>query len=423
MARNPAYLGLLAALCALPPLSIDMGLPGLPAIGAAFGTDTGVAAMSVSLFMAGFALTPICYGMLSDRYGRRPLLLVGLALFALGGIGCALAPSIGWLLVARLIQGAGAGSGPTLAFAATRDRLDGARLGRRLAMLTMLLNTAPVIAPSLGTAFLAWAGWRGVYIVLALGGGLLLAAAVGGFGETLAPREANATRPSLLATLARDGGVLLRRPAALLSGAIYGLSAGAMFAYVSASPLLLMKGLGVSPALYAGLFAITAGGIVLGAFLSGRVLNRMSTAPVLAIGNLLLIAGPGCAVALLLAGDVSLPQIIACMVVATFGYGLTAPAAAHATLEPVPEITGTTAAIMNSFQMACMSLSSFIVSAAFAHIGNPAVPVIMAGFAVLSSVCFLARQLQTALADRASGARDVQAIGVGRPILSSDIRH
>ena len=124
--------GLLAALCALPPLSIDMGLPSLPAVGTALGVSAASAALTVTVFMAGFALSQIAYGTLSDRWGMRPLLIAGLSLFAAGGVACLLAPTLRWLLLARLVQGAGAGCGPTLAFAATRDRLTGKQLGQVL---------------------------------------------------------------------------------------------------------------------------------------------------------------------------------------------------------------------------------------------------------------------------------------------------
>ena len=241
------YVALMASLCALPPLSIDMGLPALPAIGRTLGTDAMEGTLTVSLFMAGFAATPLFYGLLSDRHGRRPLLIAGLALFALGGIGAALAPSIGWLMLARLVQGAGAGAGPTLAFAAARDRLQGLRLGRRLALLTMLLNTAPVVAPSLGIAVLAVAGWRGIYAALAAGGFLLFLLAAGGFAETRPTRAAEPDRTGAIVVLRRNLLVLRSRPDVLGFGAVFGLSAGSMFAYVSTSPLLLMGRLGASP--------------------------------------------------------------------------------------------------------------------------------------------------------------------------------
>jgi len=385
--RELPRLLLLSALCALPPLSIDMGLPSLPAAAAALRVGTPEAALTVTLFMAGFALSPIAYGVLSDALGRRPLLLGGLALFAAGGVACLFARSLGWLLVARLVQGAGAGCGPTLAFAATRDRLTGHHLGRRLALLTMLLNTAPVIAPSLGAACLALGGWRGVYGVLAAAGVLLLAAALAGFDETR-PSSARG-EPASLGRLRRDVAMLSRRPDMVRPGLVYALSAGSMFAYVSTSPLLLMQRLGASPALYAGLFAVTGSGIVLGALLSGRLLHRIAPAMSCGAGLALTLAGPVGAAGLLAAGVEAVGPVVACMAVATFGYGVVAPAAAHATLGPVPDLAGTASALMNSVQMLCMALASFVASLLFGALGSFAPSTAMVIFALASAGCLL----------------------------------
>ena len=390
------YLALMASLCALPPLSIDMGLPALPSIGAALGADGVEGALTVSLFMAGFAATPLAYGLLSDRHGRRPLLIAGLALFALGGIGAALAPSVFWLMLARLVQGAGAGAGPTLAFAASRDRLEGARLGRRLAVLTMLLNTAPVVAPSLGIAVLAVAGWRGVYATLATGGFLLLLLAAGGFAETRPERAAAPGGTGALVALRRNVQALRSRPDALRFGAAFGLSAGSMFAYVSSSPLLLMGRFGASPMLYASLFALTASGIVAGAFLSGRAVRAWPAERVVVSGLLLSLSGPALAGVLLLGGSASLLPVVACMAIGTFGYGLVAPAAAQATLDPLPEMAGIAAALMTSFQMVCMSLSSLVAALLLSRFGGVAVPMAMIGFALLSTLCVVAGKLRVA---------------------------
>ena len=390
------YLALMVSLCALPPLSIDMGLPALPNIGTALGADGVEGALTVSLFMAGFAVTPLAYGLLSDRHGRRPLLIAGLALFALGGIGAALAPSIFWLMLARLVQGAGAGAGPTLAFAAARDRLEGFRLGRRLAVLTMLLNTAPVVAPSLGIAVLAVAGWRGIYATLAAGGFLLLLLAAGGFAETRPERAAAPDGAGATVVLRRNLQALRSRPDVLRFGAAFGLSAGSMFAYVSSSPLLLMGRFGAPPALYAGLFALTASGIVAGAFLSGRALRALPAERVVVSGLVLSLGGPALAGGLLLSGSAGLLPVVACMAVATFGYGLMAPAAAQATLDPLPEMAGIGAALMTSFQMVCMSLSSLVAALLLSRFGDVAVPMAMIGFALLSTLCVFADKLSVA---------------------------
>lgn len=387
------YLALLVLLCALPPLSIDLGLPALPDVASKLNTSTAQSGLTVGVFMAGFAVTPLAYGLLSDRYGRRPLLIAGLALFVLGGIGAAFAPSISWLLLARLVQGAGAGAGPTIAFAATRDRLRGAPMARRLAILTMLLNTAPIIAPSIGTVTLALAGWRGIYASLGLGGLLLFLLVACGFAETARPDATAAGRTSVLGTLAQNAAALRSRPDVLAFGAVYGLSAGSMFAYVSTSPLLLIQTLGATPAVYASLFAVTASAIVCGAYVSSRALRTMSADLVIILGLCFSLAGPAAAASLLLAGAAGLLPIVACMATATFGYGLIAPAAAQATLDPLPGLAGVTAAFMTSFQMICMSLSSLLAAMLFYRFGDAAMAPTMAGFALASGLCLIAGRL------------------------------
>jgi DHA1 family bicyclomycin/chloramphenicol resistance-like MFS transporter len=199
---------MLSALSALPPLAIDMGLPALTMVQQRLATTPALAGMTLSLFLLGFAASPLVYGMLSDRFGRKPLLLIGLGLFALGGVLCTVAPSIGWLLAARVIQGAGAGVGPTIAMAASRDLLDGVMLRRRLANLATLRNAAPIIAPSIGALLLGLGGWRAISGMLALAGIALIATIQLRFAETL-PR-----------TRRRDGAILpeLWRSARHLAG-------------------------------------------------------------------------------------------------------------------------------------------------------------------------------------------------------------
>lgn len=378
---------LLAVLCALPPLSIDMGLPGLPALGRAFGVSAGYAALTITLFMAGFALSPIVYGTLSDRWGRRPLLIGGLLLFALGGVACLFTPSLNWLFVSRFVQGLGAGCGPTLAFAATRDQLSGRALGQRLAMLTMLLNSAPIVAPSLGTLWLYASGWRGSYIVLAMGGVLLFIVACAKFDET--KPNSPAQSGGIFEAFLRDTAIIRCRPDIFLPGLIYGLSAGAMFAYVSLSSLLFMKGLGASPALYAGLFAMTGAATCSGAYASGCALRRVSPLKLMLAGQSLMVLA-ACMGMILLGFHVhTIPPVIFCMIVAMFGYGLIAPASAHATLDPVPDIAGTASAMMNSGQMTCMALSSLCGSLLFRILGDVTAPLVMMIFALVSTGCFL----------------------------------
>lgn len=195
------------------------------------------------------------------------------------------------MLVARFIQGAGAGCGPTLAFAATRDRLHGRALARRLATLTALLNLAPVVAPGIGAALLTIAGWRGCYALMAGCGGVLLLAALARFDETRPAAARRGVRASLRADLAG----LVRHRAAMAHIGIYATAFGSIFAYIATSSLLLSLRLGASPALYAGLFALTAGGIVAGARLGGPIAARLGAEQLLALGLLAMLAAAGAA--------------------------------------------------------------------------------------------------------------------------------
>lgn len=383
---------LLSSLSALPPLSIDMGLPALTVLQQRLGTTPGMAGMTLSLFMLGYAASPLVYGMLSDRFGRKPLLLIGLGLFALGGVLCTFAPSIGWLLVARAIQGAGAGVGPTIAMAASRDLLDGVVLRRRLANLAMLRNVAPIIAPAIGALLLGLGGWRAISGMLALAGITLFITMRLHFSETL-PR-ARRRDGALLAELWRSARHLAAARRALGFAAVQGLAGGALFAYIGGSPLLLIGVFKVSAALYAGLFATTAWGIVGGAFLAGRLAHRVASATILGIGGSLTAAAPLLAAILVQTQHGGLVAVMACFVTATFGFGLVAPTASHAALEPVAAVAGTAAALMNSFQMICMSVASLLVAWLFPLLGAVAVPGVMAGFALLGLAMLIRLQVR-----------------------------
>jgi DHA1 family bicyclomycin/chloramphenicol resistance-like MFS transporter len=383
-----AYLALLAGLSSIPPLSVDMGLPALTLIAHDLHAAAGMAGLTLSMFMAGFAATPMVFGMLSDRYGRKKLLLIGLILFTLGGVGCVMAPSIGWLLFARIVQGTGAGVGPTLAMAATRDRFSGMQLRRRLGELTMLRSLAPIIAPSLGAGFLVLGGWRTIYTFLTIGGMVLLATVMLGFEETVP--ESRRQSGSLLRELRGSARRLAGERRTLGYGAVYGLCSGSMFAYVAGSPLVVVGIFKASPILYAALFACTATGVAAGAFLSGRLAHRLTTGQVLALGAGMALIGPIAAGVLLIAHLGGLSAVMPCMVLATFSFGMLAATASHAALEPVAEIAGAASALMNTFQMACMCLSSLLVAALYPLVGAGAMPLIMILFATGTAAVLLA---------------------------------
>ncbi len=190
MALRPtsvAFTFLIGALAALPPLSIDLGLPALTLLQQGLGASAAEAALTLSLFLAGFGVSQLFMGPLSDRYGRRPVMLGGLSLYALGGLGCALAPTVHALLAFRLLEGVGAAGGTTLAMAVVRDLFEGQAGRVKMSQVSMVITIAPIIAPTLGGLLLAFGEWRFIYAVLAAAGVMLVLAVAFGLRETRPP--------------------------------------------------------------------------------------------------------------------------------------------------------------------------------------------------------------------------------------------
>jgi DHA1 family bicyclomycin/chloramphenicol resistance-like MFS transporter len=356
---SPAFTVYLALLSGLPPLSIDMGLPALGAIQSDLGASAGAAALTLSLFLAGFTAGPLFMGPLADRFGRKPVLLAGLTVFGAAGLACAAAPSLGLLLAARFVQGLGAGAGSALPVAIIRDLYEGVEARRRLAAVALVSGLAPILAPLLGAGLLAVTGWRGIYGLLGVGGVGLLAATLA-FEES-APDGSHHRLD--LRGLAATYAAVLRDPDfrghALLNAACF----GAMFAYISSSSLVLMDGFGVSSGAFSLLFGCTAGCSLLGAYLSGRS-AKAGVEPRRLIGGGLGLGASATAafLGLALAGWRSPWAVVPPVMVYYLGQGLIMPALTHEAMQPMGERAGVAASTMRALQMAVGAGSGMLVA-------------------------------------------------------------
>ncbi|GGD70286.1 multidrug effflux MFS transporter [Caballeronia grimmiae] len=385
----------LGGLAALPPISIDMALPALGEIGDTLHATRSAAGFTLSLFMAGFVIGPLVYGPLSDAYGRKPLLFLGLVIFTVGGVLAACAPSICVLLLARFVQGLGAGSGMTIALAIVRDLFEGEAMQRRIGSITVVANVAPIVAPSLGVALLAVIHWRGIYGVMAGCG--LVAALVTWRGLRESARIAT-TRFSMTKLVHNYATVLRHRDAA---GAIVinGLGFGWMFAYVAGSPLVLLGTLHVRPLVYAAMFATTGAGIVAGAALNGVLARRGVSS-----GRLLFVAIAFAAISSVgLIALASLRCITLCtamplFLVSSFCFGLAAPSAARRALDPLPELAGAAGGLLTSVQMLSGAVTSSLVAVLFPRFG-------VIGMSGVMAVCAISAMIVTRISCRRSSAR------------------
>ncbi|GAA0572769.1 multidrug effflux MFS transporter [Craurococcus roseus] len=346
---------LIAALTALPALSIDMGLPALPDLADAFGAGAGDAQLSIGLFLAGFAAAQLGCGPASDRFGRRPVLLAGLGLFAAAGLGCALAPSLPALFACRTLQGVGACAGTVLARAVIRDLFSGEAAVAKLSQATAIMALGPVLAPAVGAAVLAVFGWRAVFVVLGLGGLALFLAVASGLAETIPAKDRGALDQR---ALARNAAAFFRNGRALGNALAAAFLFGGMFAYVAASPFALMEALGVGTPGFSGLFALTALGIMAGA-LAGSRLVRVAGRRRVVLGGLALGATAGAVLfALALAGGPALPAVVALVALYTFARGLVVPVATASAMEPMGHAAGLASGLIGAMQMAGAALAA-----------------------------------------------------------------
>jgi MFS transporter, DHA1 family, multidrug resistance protein len=262
----------LAALSALPPLAIDTALPSLALIQADLDATQTEAASVIAIFLVGFATAPLAVGPLADRFGRKPVMLAGVSVFTLCALGCALAPSIGALLAFRLIQGVGAGAVGVLPRAIIRDLFEEGREARlHIAAVSLVFSMAPLLAPTLGAAILAVGPWRLIFFVLTGVGAALAAVALVLFKESHALDRRRNLRP---ATILAGYGRALTSPMCVGFALVNGLVFAGLFAYVNVSPLLFIEGYGVSKAAFAGLFAITASGVIVGSSINAWLIRR-----------------------------------------------------------------------------------------------------------------------------------------------------
>jgi len=390
MRLNPhsfAFTIFLAVIGMLSPLAIDSGLPALSAIAQSLSTKPANAGLTLSVFMVGFAIGPLAAGPLSDRFGRKAMLLAGLVLFAIGGTLATFAPSISLLLGARVLQGMGGGTNATLAYAIIRDLFQGRDAHKRIASVAVVSTTAPMVAPSIGAMVLAVAGWRGIYGMTAVLAFLVIGLVALGLPETLPP--VGRSRGLLLPQLVEDVLILARNRTYVLCNALNALAFAALFSYVSGSPLIVIGELHAPQATYAMLFAGTSLGIIAGAFVNGQLASKMDDpSRLLAYGNLGVLLADSALVLLTLAHALSLPTLVPLLLATNFAFGLQAPSAAHGALDTVGRQVGVASGLLTTVQMVAGALGSSLVSALFPHFGMLGVTGTMLVFAMLAAAAW-----------------------------------
>ncbi len=338
---------ILGALAGIGPFSIDMYLPALPAIGTSLGASAGAVQGTLAIYFLGLACGQVLYGPLADRHGRRGPLFVGLGLYTVASVACALAPDIQALTAARLLQALGGCAGMVIARAVVRDVTDERGSVRLMAQLMLVMGVAPIIAPMIGGALLPAFGWRGIFWLLALYGGTMFVVIALLLPETL--HEDRRRRDSVLGVL-RVWRALLGNRRFVGHALAGGFIIGGMFAYISGSPFVFMELHGVRAENFGFYFGANALGIMVMGQVVGRLAQRIAPARLLPVVIWVPLAA---GLALLLVSATGIGGFAA-LLVALFFYiamiGAVMPLTVALGMGPHGAVAGSASALMGTLQ-------------------------------------------------------------------------
>lgn len=357
---TPGAIALLTAMVMLGQMSISLYTPSMPSLAKALETSDETVKLTMTVYLACFAVFQLVWGPLSDRFGRRPVLFAGIAVYLAGALACTFAPGIVALIAARGLQGIGACAGVTVSRAVVRDRYERNEAARTLAFIGIAMAAGPAIAPVIGGQLEELFGWRAAFGVLVLFGLCVGIATHLHLDESNRHPDPDALSPARLFGAA---GQLLRSRifvgyALTTSGAFAGL-----MAYTTGIPFVFIDQFGVSPALYGFVPSFSVVGYFLGSLLASRRTGKTPPARMLMLSTATC-AGSGVAfVAVVLAGYSNPVTVVLPMVVFMFGFGISLPNAMASAMHPFPRIAGSASALMGFMQTTCAALATLGVAA------------------------------------------------------------
>jgi DHA1 family bicyclomycin/chloramphenicol resistance-like MFS transporter len=387
---------MLGALSAVPPLSMDMYLPALPDVTRTLHTSATSGQLTLTACLTGMALGQLVVGPMSDRWGRRRPLLIGLLVYVLASVSCALAPDAALLIGCRLLQGLAGAAGIVIARAVVRDLYDGLEMARFFSTLLLVSSLAPVAAPVLGGQVLRFTAWRGVFLVLAAIGIALTALVWRRLPETLPP--ARRRGGGVLGALFIMRGLLADR---VFAGYVMvnGFAYGALFSYIAASPFVIQGIYGASPQTFSLLYGLNSLGMMIvgrvnGKLLVGRVrLDRAlgtGLGVIAAAGTVLLLVAQG------VFGDAGTIPVACCLFVMISALGLVLPNTNALALMRTPHAAGSASALVGTSCFALGAVATLLVGIAGKGTAVPMAAVQTgSALAAITSLLFMCRPWQT----------------------------
>ncbi|HEY2758477.1 MAG TPA: multidrug effflux MFS transporter [Pseudolabrys sp.] len=382
-----ALTALLAALSAIAPLTTDMYLPSWPDIARQLKASTPQVQLTLSAYLIGFAVGQILYGPISDRHGRKPVLLGAMTLYSVGSVVCSMSTSIEMLIAARAVQALGGSGGVVLARAIVRDLYSGARAGRELSLIGSVMALAPVLAPIVGGVLQTGFGWRSIFVALMVSGltGIGIISAL--LPETLAMRS---SEPVSLGSMLASYRIVARSGAYLSYLGLATTSYAGLFAWLSAAAFVLQYIYGLTPLAFGVTFAVGSIGYMIGATAAARLVGQLGLDRTIGIGCCLLTIGGLGAAAAVAFGLSSALSLVLPVAIYLAGLGMVLPQSIAGAMSPFPERAGAASSLFGFVQQGAAAVCGSVVGWLLGHSAWP-----LAGGVALMGCATLALWLLT----------------------------
>ena len=362
-------------------LAMHIFVPALPEAAHDLGASMGSMQLTMSVYILGLAVGQLAYGPLSDRFGRRPVLMAGLTLYAMAGLAAALVPDVHSLIVARLLQALGGCAGLVIGRAIVRDTALAQEAARRMAMMNLMVAVGPGAAPLIGGALASSLGWRSIFFALAVLGIVNLL-----FSWRLLPESKAPASTAQVSGLARNYGRLLVSPSFLGYAVGGGCATTSMYAFIGASPFIFAHQLH-RPDYEVGIYpAIVLAGVWIGSVAATRLIPRLPIDRLAVWANLLSVLASFILLGVVLSGHLTVLLVIAPMFVFGMGAGVASPAALTQAISVNPEVIGSASGLYGFSQMGVGAICTALVGVG----SNPALTaaIILVSAGVIGQTAF-----------------------------------
>ncbi len=356
--RSPAYIALLVALGSFGPLTMSIYTPVMPSVGHELLATPENVKLTLTTYMLGFAVGQLFYGPLSDRYGRRPVLLGGLLFFAITSFACVFASSIGGLIGLRILQGLGAASGSVLGRALTRDAYTFKEMPLVMSWISLGQNIAPSLAPTIGGFLGEWASWRATFWFVGGFGSILFLVTLAGLRETNKFRSERIDISSLL----RGSGEMLRDRRFLGHILPLGFAFALNFGMLAGVPFVLQESMGFSPREFGLIVLLSVGGFTLGTFVNNRLVGRVAPVDIIMFSGWFHVAALVGMAGLSLSGIVTWWAIVGPHMLLSFGTGMIVANANAGAVGLYPRLAGTASSLAGLAQMGMGAMGTIAVA-------------------------------------------------------------